>query len=111
MANRGALTGVLQNSAPGAKKANPKPKTRKHGTHKVTGGEKSATNHGQQHGEMESFKRPTERQLEKDGARSSMRRATMDWVDGRISSKQHKEVHARAASVLAGKHKTRFGSL
>jgi hypothetical protein len=41
-------------------------------------------------------------------AKGSMRRATMDWVDGRIDSKQHKAVHERARHVMSGKNPHEF---
>lgn len=69
-------------------------------------GEKSVTEPAQQHGELASAsapKMPTDRQMIKDRAKSEMRRATEDWVSGRMDSKEHKSIHERAKHVLHGK--------
>jgi hypothetical protein len=92
------------------KKRSPKPKTnsmRKTG-HKVTKGEGSMNQPHQQHGELATAMSPkplSDRQMEKESAKSSMRRATANWVDGHISAKEHSAIHSRARHVLAGKHR------
>ena len=57
---------------------------------------------------MQPEKRPSAKQLTKEHAQHSMRRATEDWVDGRITTKQHTAVHARGKHVLAGKQPAKF---
>lgn len=36
------------------------------------------------------------------------RHATQDWVAGRMSTKDHNAIHARADHVLSGKHPRAF---
>lgn len=50
----------------------------------------------------------TERQKMKEHAKHSMRRATEDWIDGRITTHEHNAVHERGKHVLAGKHPKHF---
>jgi hypothetical protein len=90
------------------KKRNVKPKAKGARGQKVTKGEKSVVQPAQQHGELATGMAPkplSDRHLEKESAKSSMRRATSNWVDGHISSKEHAAIHARAKHVLAGKHR------
>ena len=92
----------VQKGEPGDAKRRPKLKG------KSTRGEKSVTQPRQQHGELFNTMAPkplSDRAMEKESARSSMRRATANWVDGHISAKEHKAIHERAAHVLAGKHR------
>lgn len=73
---------------------------------KKSKGEKSVTEPAQQHGELASSaepKRPTDRQMIKDRAKSEMRRATEEWVSGRMDSGEHKAVHDRAKHVMSNK--------
>lgn len=44
---------------------------------------------------------PTERMH--NAAHNARVNATQDWVEGRISTKKHTQIHARAARVLKGK--------
>jgi hypothetical protein len=66
-------------------------------------GEKSVTEPAQQHGELSAFKEPTPIQRTKMHARDAKVSATRDWVDGRITTKQHNSVHTRANHVLSSK--------
>jgi hypothetical protein len=45
----------------------------------------------------------SEKHMAKEHAKHAKRRATEDWVEGRITTKQHSAVHKRAEHVLAGK--------
>jgi hypothetical protein len=94
-----------------AHKQRPKPKTTKYRGHKVTHGEKSVSQIHQQHGELASVAEPkplSERMMMRDHAKHEMRRATEDWVSGRMSTHEHKAVHARGKHILAGKHPHEF---
>jgi hypothetical protein len=53
-------------------------------------------------------RRPSDKTMMKDHAKSAMRRATQDWVDGRITTKEHNAVHERGKHVLSGKHPAKF---
>jgi hypothetical protein len=75
---------------------------------KPSRGEKSVTEPGQQHGELSSDKPPSEKHLIKEQARSSMRHATESWVSGRLTTKEHTAIHARAKHVLAGRRVHEF---
>lgn len=110
MAKIGALIGELSNSPPGDDKRRAvKPKTKPNNrSHKVTGGEASVTNHGQQHGELPSYRKPTERQVTRESAKSAMRSATDSWLRGHMSTTEHSAVHARARHVLEGRHPREF---
>ena len=61
----------------------------------------------QQHGELASYMAPppppNDRKLMRENAKHTLRRATDDWVEGRISTKEHAAVHQRAKHVLSGK--------
>jgi hypothetical protein len=73
---------------------------------KKSKGEKSVTEPAQQHGELASYKAPpppSDKKLMKESAKHTVRRATDDWVEGRITTKEHKAVHERAKHVLSGK--------
>lgn len=108
----GAILGISRTPKGQDKKRAVKPKTKKgRGDHKVTGGEKSVTEPAQQHGELASYKEPvklTDRQEIKQSAKHALKRATDDWVEGRISTKEHKAVHERTKHVLKGKHPHEF---
>lgn len=63
-------------------------------------GEKPVAETGQQHGALPTYKEPTPAQRMKEGAGHAKVRATMDWIDGRISTKAHTEAHRRANHVM-----------
>jgi hypothetical protein len=108
VAKSGSLIAELGNAAPGDdKKRAVKPKTGRR-SHMVTKGEKSVTNPGQQHGELPSYKAPTERALVRDHAKSTMRNATQSWISGHMTTAEHSAVHARARHVLEGKRPLEF---
>jgi hypothetical protein len=108
MAKMGSLISLLGNDSPGSDKTRAvKPKTGKR-VHKVTKGEKSVTNRGQQHGELGSYQAPTEHAMMKERAKGSMRNATDDWVNGRIGSKEHEAIHERAKHVMRGRKPREF---
>jgi hypothetical protein len=93
----------------------PKPKTTKGhragGRHRVTHGEKSVSQPHQQHGELASVAEPkplSERMKMREHAKHEMRRATEDWVSGRMTTHEHKAVHARGKHILSGKHPHEF---
>jgi hypothetical protein len=108
----GAILGVSKTPKGQDKKRAVKPKTKKgRGDHKVTGGEKSVTEPAQQHGELASFQAPkpiSDHKMIKENAKHTLRRATDDWVEGRISTKEHKAVHDRTKHVLSGKKPHEF---
>jgi len=73
---------------------------------KKSKGEKSVTEPAQQHGELASYQAPKplpEKKIMKENAKHTARRATDDWVEGRISTKEHSAVHERAKHVMSGK--------
>jgi hypothetical protein len=51
---------------------------------------------------------PTPQERTHDHARDAKVRATQDWVEGRITSKQHANVHKRANHVLMKKDPAKF---
>jgi len=108
----GAILGISKTPKGQDKKRAVKPKTKKgRGDHKVTGGESSVTEPAQQHGELASYKAPeplSDKKLARETAKGSLRRATDDWVEGRISTKEHKAVHERTKHVLSGKKPHEF---
>ncbi len=53
-------------------------------------------------------KAPTDKHMMKENAKHTMRRATEDWVDGRITTKEHKAMHDRAKHVISGKEPREF---
>lgn len=118
MTNLAPMLGAIMGRQPafaGESKGRPKPKTRKGhmagGTHKVTKGEKSVSQPAQQHGELASYMIPkplSHTQEIKVNTRHAMKRATDDWVEGRITTPEHKAVHSRGKHVLAGKHPSEF---
>jgi acetyl-CoA acetyltransferase len=111
MANIGSMLGAVVTSPPksqGAKRAVKPHTNKKNRGHTVTKGEKSVTQHGQQHGELLNFKAPTEHQLAKESAKREMRHATERWVRGEIGGKEHKAVHSRAKHVLSGRKPHEF---
>jgi hypothetical protein len=78
---------------------------------KKSKGEKSVTEPMQQHGELASYQAPKpmpEKKIMKENAKHTLRRATDDWVEGRITTKEHKAVHERTKHVLSGKHPHEF---
>jgi hypothetical protein len=75
---------------------------------KKSKGEKSVTEPEQQHGGLSNDKEPTPVQKMKGHAKDAMQNATRDWVEGRMSTKDHNAVHARAAHVLKNKHPKEF---
>lgn len=99
----GPLIGALFNSVTPPKQDKKRAKPSK--------GEKSVTSPAQQHGELASYKEPkplSDKQQIKHEAKYQMKRATEDWVAGRMTTDEHKAVHHRAAHVLAGKHPHEF---
>lgn len=118
MANIAPMLGAIMGRQPAFKgegKGRPKPKTRKGhsagGTHKVTKGERSVSQPAQQHGELASYMIPkplSHTQQIRANTKSTMKRATDDWVEGRITTQEHKAVHERGKHVLAGKHPNEF---
>ncbi len=108
----GAILGISKTPKGQDKKRAVKPKTKKgRGDHKVTGGEMSVTEPAQQHGELASYMAPkpmSDHQQIKMNAKSTLKRATDDWVEGRISTKEHKAVHERTKHVLSGKQPREF---
>src|SRR5271166_2314139 len=95
----GAILGISKTPKGQDKKRAVKPKTKKgRGDHKVTGGERSVTEPAQQHGELASYVAPkpiSEHKMIKENAKHTLRRATDDWVEGRITTKEHRAVHER----------------
>lgn len=82
---------------------------------KKSKGEKSVTEPMQQHGELASAsvptmppKQPSDKQQIKSEAKHQMKRATEDWVAGRMTTGEHKAIHARAQHVLHGKNPHEF---
>lgn len=112
----GALIGPLFDAAEPAaeaKKRAPKPKAKrsKHGgtaESKVTSGEGSVTAPMQQHGELASSAEPTPVEQVQNHARREKVRATQDWVEGRMTTKQHEHVHSRANHVLMNRKPREF---
>jgi hypothetical protein len=114
----GAIMGISHEPKGQDKKRAAKPHTPKSAmkgsknrkAHKVTKGEGSATAHGQQHGELASYRAPTQHTLMKESAKGAMRNATDDWVRGRISTGEHLAIHDRAKHVLSGKRPHEYRS-
>ncbi|MGP6156251.1 MAG: hypothetical protein ACLPYS_01720 [Vulcanimicrobiaceae bacterium] len=108
----GAILGISKSPKGEDKKRAVKPKTKKgRGDHKVTKGEGSVTSPAQQHGELASYQVPkpiSDRKLMRENAKHTLRRATDDWVEGRITTHEHKAVHERAKHVLSGKNPHEF---
>jgi hypothetical protein len=105
----GAVLGISKTPKGQDKKRNAKP-TAKMGklaaNYKTTKGESSVTEPAQQHGELASFQAPkplSDKKLMKESAKHTARRATEDWVEGRISTKEHSAVHERTKHVMSGK--------
>jgi hypothetical protein len=88
----------------------PKSQGRKRAKHSK--GEKSVTQPKQQHGELLNMLSPTtpptDRAMMKDHAKSAMRSATRDWVEGRISTSEHNAIHSRGKHVVSGKRVHEF---
>jgi hypothetical protein len=89
-------------------KGQDKKRARKPKTNATTLGEKSVTEPHQQHGETAAYKEPTPIDRMKSHARDSKVRATQDWIEGRITSKQHSNVHHRANHVLTNRRPEQF---
>lgn len=53
-------------------------------------------------------RRPSAKQMTREHAKHAMRRATEEWIDGRITTKEHNAVHERGKHVLEGKHPRHF---
>jgi hypothetical protein len=112
----GAILGVSKTPKGQDRKRAAKPthKTNKKtgtATFKTTKGEGSVTEPMQQHGELASYKAPpppSDRKLVRESAKHTIRRATEDWVEGRITTREHKAAHDRAKHVLSGKHPHEF---
>jgi hypothetical protein len=78
---------------------------------KKSKGEKSVTEPAQQHGELANDKMPkppTDAQQIKGEARYQKRRATEDWIAGRIDTAAHSNIHNRANHVLSNKKPHEF---
>lgn len=102
----GAILGISKTPKGQDKKRAKKPTAKK-----TTGGEKSVTEPAQQHGELASYQAPkpvSEHKMMKENAKHTLRRATDDWVEGRITTKEHRAVHERAKHVLSGKQPREF---
>ena len=101
----GPLIGALFEGTPPKSRA--AVRNRRPTKNKTTLGEKSvASNQAQQHGELAyslDSKPATDRTLVKEHAKHAMRRATEDWVDGLLTTKEHTARHERAKHVLSGK--------
>jgi hypothetical protein len=105
----GPLIGALFNSVtPPSEDKKRAVKPRKN---KTTKGEMSATEPGQQHGELANSqqpKMPSDAAMIREEARRQKRRTTEDWIAGRVSTKQHEHVHRRANHVLSSKKPREF---
>jgi hypothetical protein len=102
----GAILGISKTPKGQDKKRAKKPTAKK-----TTSGEKSVTEPAQQHGELASYQAPKpipDKKLIKENAKHTLRRATDDWVEGRITTKEHKAVHERTKHVLSGKQPHEF---
>jgi len=107
----GAILGISKTPPGQDKKRNAKPKSKKGklaANYKTTKGEGSVTEQGQQHGELASYKEPTEHQMTRQMAKSTLRHSTDSWVSGHITTKEHAAVAARAKHVLSGKRPMEF---
>jgi len=84
--------------------AKPTAKTnKKRGTATFQTTKAKTTEPAQQHGELASAAEPaplTDTERVRQHARNEKVRATQDWVEGRITSKEHEAVHKRADHVL-----------
>ena len=110
----GAIFGISRTPKGQDKKRNAKPSAKKGkaaANYKTTKGEGSVTEPAQQHGELASYMAPkplSDGKIMKENAKHALRRATDDWVEGRISTKEHKAVHDRTKHVLSGKKPHEF---
>ena len=110
----GAILGISKTPKGQDKKRNAKPKSKMGkvaANYKTTKGEGSVTEPAQQHGELASYQEPkplSDHKMMKENAKHTMKRATDDWVQGRISTHEHKAMHARAKHVISGKHPHEF---
>lgn len=102
----GALIGPLFDATPSPKQD--KKRAVKPKKNKTTKGEASVTEPAQQHGELASAAEPTPIERTQSHARDAKVRATQDWVEGRMTSKQHSHIHSRANHVLMNKHPKQF---
>jgi hypothetical protein len=53
-------------------------------------------------------RRPSDKQLVREHAKSQKRHATQEWVAGRMNTSEHSAIHARADHVLAGRAPRQF---
>lgn len=97
----GKLIGPLFESV--TPKGQDKKRARKPKTNATTKGEKSVTEPAQQHGELASYQEPTPAARIKNHARDAKVRATQDWVEGRMKTEDHANVHKRANHVLTNR--------
>ena len=107
----GAIFGISKTPKGQDKKRNAKPKAKMGkmaANYKTTKGEGSVTEQGQQHGELASYKAPTEKHMTREMAKSTLRHSTDNWVSGHITTKEHSAVAARAKHVLSGKRPMDF---
>jgi hypothetical protein len=105
----GPLIGALFNSV--TPKAQDKKRAVKPKKNAITKGEGSVTQPAQQHGELASMGEPkpiSHAKILKEHARNEKRRATEDWISGRMDTKTHSHVHARANHVLASRQPREF---
>jgi hypothetical protein len=105
----GPLIGALFNSV--TPKGQDKKRAVKPKKGVTTKGERSVTQPAQQHGELASMAEPkpiSDTKLLKEHARHAKRRATEEWISGRMDTKTHSHVHARANHVLASRHPREF---
>jgi hypothetical protein len=106
MASISSLIGPLFTSV--TPKGQDKKRARKPKTNKTTKGEASVTEPMQQHGELGANAEPTPMARIKNNARDAKVAATQDWIAGRVSTKQHEHVHARANHVLTNRSPKHF---
>lgn len=110
----GAILGISRTPKGQDKKRNAKPTSKKvkvAAVYKTTKGERSVTEPAQQHGELASYMAPkplSDGKIMKENAKHTLRRATDDWVEGRMSTKEHKAVHERTKHILSGKKPHEF---
>ena len=75
---------------------------------KKSRGEKSVTEPEQQHGELASYKAPTDAKMVREHAKRALRHATESWVSGHITTKECSAAHDRAKHVLSGRSPREF---
>ena len=115
----GALIGPLFDAGESPKQD--KKRAVKPRKNKTTKGEGSVTEPKQQHGELASaampgnpnpgpqpYVEPTPVERTQSHARDAKVRATQDWVEGRMTTKQHENIHSRANHVLMSRRPKEF---